>query len=71
MKPIKIDRYEIRLIKGIPQTFAIAGKHEYPMPSAFASMYDDSHLAIEQVSNPRPEMFDIKEDAYYVPLRTA
>lgn len=70
MKPIAIDHYDTRLIHGKPKTFAMAGKKEYPMPDAFASMYDSDHLAIMKVSNPRSEMFDIKESEYYIPLRT-
>lgn len=67
---IEIDRYETRMEKGKPKWFAVKGKQSYPMPDAFSAMYTDDYLAIEKVSNPRSEMFDIKESEYYIPLRT-
>lgn len=70
MKSIKIDRYEASIDRGRIVYTAIAGKKTYPMPEAFADMYDDKHLAITLVHNDRPEMYNIDTSEYYVPLFT-
>lgn len=70
MNTIKIDRYEAVLENGVIRYYAIKGKTKYPMPDAFADMYDDKHLAITKVHNDRPEMYNISTPDYYVPLFT-
>ena len=70
MNTIKIDRYEASIDSGRIVYTAIAGKKSYPMPDAFADMYDDRHLAITMVHNDRPEMYNISTPDYYVPLFT-
>ena len=67
---IRIDRYETVLENGRITYYAIAGKKKYPMPEAFKDMYDDSHLAIREAHNDRPEMYGIPTTDYYIPLFT-
>ena len=67
---IRIDRYETVLENGNIAYYAIAGKKKYPMPPAFKDMYNDSHLAIREAHNDRPEMFGIDTTDYYIPLYT-
>lgn len=70
---MRIDRYEMRYNtqKHQEEYFAIIGKKSIPMPTAFRDMYDDDHLAIEQVHNPMPELYDIETTDYYIPKRTS
>ena len=67
---ISIDRYDTVLENGRITYYAIAGKKKYPMPEAFKDMYDDSHLAIREAHNDRPEMYGIPTTDYYIPLFT-
>lgn len=66
---IKIDRYETKLIKGKAITCAIAGKKSYEMPSCYAEMYDNNHLAIAPKTMEMPEVYDAPK-THYVPLFT-
>ena len=66
---IKIDRYDARIVNGTISYFAIAGEKEYPMPECYKEMYDEDHLAIEEVKLERPELFDAPAQ-HYIPLRT-
>ena len=70
MDRIRIDRYDTVLENGRITYYAIAGKKKYPMPEAFKDMYNDSHLAIREAHNDRPEMFGIDTTDYYIPLYT-
>ena len=70
IKPIKIDRYETRIVNGRIEYFAIAGKKEYPMPDCYKDMYNDRYLAIAKKTMEMPELFDT-ESEHYMPLRTA
>ena len=70
MDRIRIDRYETVLENGNIAYYAVAGKKRYPMPPAFKDMYNDSHLAIREAHNDRPEMFGIDTTDYYIPLYT-
>lgn len=69
---MQIDKYEMVYNQKTRQEewFAIAGKKRYPMPSAFRDMFDDKHLAIELVHSERPEVLDVPDADYYIPLRT-
>ena len=60
--------YSNKLKFNIYTAVDLKGK-SYPMPNAFATMYDDRHLAITKATSERPEMFDIDSDEYYIPLR--
>lgn len=67
---IKLKKYEAKVVNGRIQYTAVDLKGKsYPMPDAFATMYDDRHLAITKTTSERPEMFDIDSDEYYIPLR--
>lgn len=67
---IKLKKYEAKVVNGTIQYTAVDLKGKsYPMPNAFATMYDDRHLAITKATSERPEMFDIDSDEYYIPLR--
>lgn len=68
---ISIKKYDAVIEHGSIHYYAIDLKGKrYPMPDAFAEMYDDSHLAIELAHNDRPEMFNIDTPDYYIPLFT-
>lgn len=65
---IEIDRYITEL--GPNRTilyYAVKGKTKYPMPSCYSMMYDDEHLAIEDVSRPDIDLYDSLK--HYIPLR--
>lgn len=70
---MQIDRYEMVYNQTTRQEewYAVIGKKRIPMPSAFRDMYDDKHLAIEKVHSDRPEVLDVPDADYYIPLRTA
>lgn len=70
---MQIDRYEMVYNQTTRQEewFAVIGKKKIPMPSAFRDMFDDKHLAIEKVHSERPEVLDVPDKDYYIPLRTA
>ena len=67
MRPIKIDRYESVLVGGLIKYYAVAGKKKYPMPEYYKDMYDDRHLAIQEVKMDMPELFGV-EKTHYIPL---
>lgn len=66
---IKVDKYETKLINGQPVTFAICGKHTLEMPSCYADMYDDHHLAVVEQTLEMPEVYSTTK-THYAPLRT-
>lgn len=66
---MKIDKYETVLVKGRPVTYAVVGKKRYEMPQAYASMYTDDYLAIEERELDFPEVFDVPKK-HYIPLYT-
>lgn len=67
MQPIKIDRYATEIEQGMIVYYAIAGKKKYRMPEYYKDMYDDKHLAIQQVKMNMPELFGV-EKTHYIPL---
>lgn len=67
MQPIKIDRYATEIEQGMIVYYAIAGKKKYRMPEYYKDMYDDKHLAIQQVKMNMPELFGV-ERTHYIPL---
>lgn len=67
---IKIDKYTTELgPRNQILYFAIKGKQKYPMPSCYADMYDDDHLAIQLQHMTMPELYDTTEE-HYIPLLT-
>lgn len=70
MSKISIDKYVTELDNGMIVYRAVAGKKKYDMPEDFKDMYDDKHLAIQEVTCSRAEMFGVNGDRYYIPLLT-
>ena len=66
---LKIDRYETVLVVGKPVTYAVRGKTRIEMPHAYADMYTDDYLAIEERTLDMPEVFGVPAK-HYVPLYT-
>ena len=73
-RDIEIVRYEARYDPkaGKPVYFAIGkdGK-EYEMPDAFKNGYNDDYLEIRWAKSEMPEVFDLPEEGYWIPIRTA
>lgn len=66
---MRIDKYETVLVHGKPVTYAVVGKRRYEMPQAYAAMYTDEYLAIEERELELPELFDAPKK-HYIPLYT-
>ncbi len=73
MKDIELERYEARFDAklGKPVYFAIGkdGK-EYEMPDAFKNGYTDDYLKIRWNTSPMPEVLELPEDGFWIPIRT-
>lgn len=65
---IDIDKYEPTLVKGKTVIYAVKGKTKYVIPNEFADMCDEDHLAIVEVTTSRPELFNVPDSQFYVPL---
>lgn len=66
---IKIDKYDAVIENNHIVYYAIAGKKKYKMPDYYKDMYDEHHLAIEQRTMTRPELFDCPAE-HYIPIFT-
>lgn len=72
-RDIELSRYETRLGKGgKPEYFAIDkdGK-EYQMPAAFSEAYTDDFLQIRWTQSEMPEVLNLPEEGFWIPIRTA
>lgn len=70
---IKIEKYSVEIDQTNPARtimFAIAGKKKFRIPDAFREMCNDSHLAIQEQTLERPELFD-EHGAFFIPRRTS
>lgn len=70
---MKVDRYEIKYNPNIGEEeyYAVCGKKKIPMPKAFKEMYTDDYLEIEKAHFERPELYDMTDNDFYIPRRTA
>lgn len=70
---MNVDRYEIKYNSDTrsEEYYAVCGKKKILMPSAFKEMYTNDYLEIEKVHFDRPELYDMTENDFYIPRRTA
>ena len=74
-KDIEIKRYDIRAVtvngQVITKYFAIGlDDEEYEMPPAFKEGYTDDYLKIRPMTSEMPEVLDLPEGEFYIPIRT-
>lgn len=66
---IHIEKYDPKIVNGVIQIYAVQGKKTYPIPSAYADMCDNDHLAIMKRTLAQPELYETTAE-HYVPLYT-
>ena len=72
MKTKELKKYEAKVEDGVIVHYAITKDGErIRMPEAFRSMYTDDYLMIREASSEMPEVLDLPEGNYWIPIRTA
>ena len=73
-RDIELERYEVRFDTKLRREryYAIDKEgNEYEMPPAFKEMYTDDYLQIRETSSEMPEVYDLPEGNFWIPIRTA
>lgn len=71
-RDIVLERYDARVERGQVKYYAIDKEgNEYPMPEAFKEMYTNDYLQIRKTVSEMPEVFNLPDGEYWIPIRTA
>lgn len=69
---MKLKKYEARVENGQVVHYAITSKgEEIRMPEAFSEMYTNDYLEIKKTTSDMPEVLNLPEGDFYIPIRTA
>ena len=72
MKTKELKKYEAKIVDGRIVHYAITKDGErIEMPEAFKNMYTDDYLMIRETSSDMPEVLDVPNGSYWIPVRTA
>ena len=71
MKTKELKKYEAKIEGGQIVHYAITKDGErIQMPEAFKDMYTDSYLMIRETTSAMPEVLDLPNGSYWIPVRT-